>query len=321
MQIGVYSKPVPNNALFNIQPLNSQRTDNGYIRYSTGILLSEEEATVRKDEVVEIGITDAFVTAYFNGERITPEEALAILTRDGADVLVGKQAANTDATDNVEVEEEKVTYFKEGVFYKILIGKYADAIPGEFATLLLQTENVFEIEVDIEGRSCLVSTKLATNDDLVDRLREFADLGIEDMQVLTYYKYDVIPYDEGQKILNDEELNQLNPYDEMQGISANPFIYEKDAVYFKVKLGEFEDNIPSEFTNLLFLHEADENIYKEETIDDLTVFFTGSVRDYQEAATAAERLKEKGFENAKVIAYHKYDEISIEKAREILEQE
>ena len=69
------------------------------------------------------------------------------------------------------------------------------------------------------------------------------------------------------------------------------------------------------------MHEADENIYKEETIDDLTVFFTGSVREYQEAATAAERLKEKGFENAKVIAYHKYDEISIEKAREILEQE
>jgi hypothetical protein len=141
------------------------------------------------------------------------------------------------------------------------------------------------------------------------------------MRVLTYYKYDVIPYEEGQKIENDEELEGLNPYNEMVGISANPFIYTKDAVYFKIKLGEFEDKVSSEFTNLLLLHEEDENIYKEETIDDETVFFTGSIDAYDEAETALQRLKDKGFENAVIIAYHKYDEISIEKAREILEQD
>ena len=321
VQIGVYSKPVPNSALFNIQPLNSQRTANGYIRYSTGIFLSEEEATVRKDEVVGIGITDAFVTAYFNGERITPEQALEILTREGADVLVGR-STETEVDTNAQVDEqEKEVYYKEGLYYKILIGQYEDAIPGEFATLLLQTENVFETEVDAEGRTCLLSTKISSHDEMVDRLREFADLGIEDMRVLTYYKYDVIPYEEGQKIRNDEELDGLSPYSEMEGISANPFIYTKDAVYFKIKLGEFEDKVSSEFTNLVLLHEEDENIYKEETIDDETVFYTGSIDTYDEAETALQRLKNKGFENAVIIAYHKYDEISIEKAREILEQD
>lgn len=320
VQIGVYSKPVPNSALFNIQPLNSQRTESGYIRYSTGIFHSEEEAIARRDEVREIGITDAFVTAYYNGERITTEEALEVLRKEGADVLAGRSTEAAD-TSSQEDSEEKVRYYKEGLYYKILIGKYDNAIPGEFATLLLQTENIFQTEVDEEGRTCLLSTKIESHDEMVDRLREFADLGIEDMEVLTYYKYDVIPYEQGQKIRNDEELDGLNPYEAMKGISADSFIYNKEAVYFKLKLGEFENKVPSDFANLLLLHEEEENIYKEETIDDLTIFYTGSIKSYEETEAALERLKTKGFENAIIIAYHKYDEISVEKALEILEKE
>lgn len=34
---------------------------------------------VRKEQIVGIGITDAFVTAYYNGERITIARATSIL--------------------------------------------------------------------------------------------------------------------------------------------------------------------------------------------------------------------------------------------------
>lgn len=323
VQIGVYSKPVPNSALFNIQPLNSQRTEGGYIRYSTGIFTSEEAATIRKDEVVQIGVADAFVTAYFEGERITPEEALQILIREGAEVLVGNKKSepetNTDNTDN-NVVEEKEQFFKEGLHYRVLIGTYEEAIPGEYATLLLQGDGIFETEVDQDGNTALISSKLDDFDELIDRLNEFADLGIEDMDILTYYKYDVIPFEEGEKIRNDQEIDELNPYENMEGISANKFVYTKEAVYFKVKLGEFEDKVPADFTNLLLLHEEEENINKEETIDDETIFTTGSIENYEEAQTTRLRLVEKGFDRAIIVAYHKYDEISIEKAREILEE-
>lgn len=332
VQIGVYSKPVPPDALYNIQPLNSQRAPNGYIRYSTGIFTSEEAATVRKDEVVDIGISDAFVTAYFDGERITVEQALQILVRDGADALVGNQEedggqSTTNNTDNTNTntdtntgEPEAETFFKEGLHYRILIGKYEDAIPGEYATILLQGGDVFETEVDQEGRTCLISSKLNSFDELEDRLFEFSDLGIEDMRVISYYKYDVIPFEEGEKIRNDEDIKELNPYDDIEGISANRFIYSKEAVYFKIKLGEFEDKVPSEFTNLLLLHQEEENISKEETINDEIIFITGSMSSYDEAETTKQRLLSKGFERAVIIAFHKYDEISVEKAREILEE-
>ncbi len=76
--------------------------------------------------------------------------------------------------------------------------------------------------------------------------------------------------------------------------------------------------MPSDFTNLLLLHEVEENIYKEETINDETVFMTGSVSTYQEARDTRTRLLEKGFDRAIIVAYHKYDEMSVEKAREIV---
>ena len=56
--------------IFNITPLNSERTETAKVRYTTGIFLDMEKARVRKDETVALGVKDAFVTAYLNGKRI-----------------------------------------------------------------------------------------------------------------------------------------------------------------------------------------------------------------------------------------------------------
>lgn len=321
VQIGVYSKPVPNSALFNIQPLNSQRTPTGFIRYSTGIFTSVEDATVRKNEVVNMGISDAFVTAYFNGERIAVEEALVVLTREGADALVGRPASTNGNDTNANEEngaDEK--FFSEGLYYRILLGKYDESIPGEYATLLLREDGLIETEVNEDGQTVVFSSKLNSYEDMIDRLSEFADLGVEDMDIITYYKYDVIPFEEGEKIRNGEEITEINPIGDLGGISANAYIYKKEAIYFKIKLGEFDDKVPTEFTNLLLLYEDEEGINKEETLNDEIVFFTGSFDSYEEAEAKQKELISKGFDRAIIIAYHKYDEISIDKAREILGQ-
>ncbi len=321
VQIGVYSQPVPNSALFNIQPLNSQRTPSGFVRYSTGIFTSVEDATARKNEVLNIGITDAFITAYFNGQRITVEEALVVLRREGADVLVGKPKNTTpintnDNADNTEIEK----FYPEVLYYRILLGKYDESIPGEYATLLLREDDLIETEVNEDGQTIVISSKLNDYQEMVDRLNEFADLGIEDMEIITYYKYDVIPFEEGERIRNGEEILEINPLGDLEGISANSYIYRKEAIYFKIKLGEFDDKVPTEFTNLLLLYEDEEGINKEETVNDEIVFFTGSFESFDEAEVKTKELISKGFDRAIIIAYHKYDEISIDKAREILGQ-
>ena len=87
VQIGVYSKPVSASALFNIVPVNSQLTPSNKIRYTSGVYNSVEETSSRKNQIREKGIKDAFVTAYYNGERITVSKAKLILSEKGPSVL------------------------------------------------------------------------------------------------------------------------------------------------------------------------------------------------------------------------------------------
>lgn len=93
VQVGVYSKPVALDKLFNITPLNSELTETSKVRYTTGIYLDSERARVRKDTAIGNGVKDAFVTAYLNGKRIPMTDARALLARFGNSVLADPSLA------------------------------------------------------------------------------------------------------------------------------------------------------------------------------------------------------------------------------------
>ncbi|MCB9363254.1 MAG: hypothetical protein H6587_01675 [Flavobacteriales bacterium] len=79
IQVGVYSKPVTADQLSNVTPLNSEKTANGLIRYTSGVYKKMNDANVAKDRIRGLGITDAFVIAYANGNRVKVSEALEYL--------------------------------------------------------------------------------------------------------------------------------------------------------------------------------------------------------------------------------------------------
>jgi hypothetical protein len=87
VQVGVYSRPVALDKLFNITPLNSELTETQKVRYTTGLYLDVESARVRKDQAVALGVKDAFITAYLNGKRIPMREATALLEKFGPEIL------------------------------------------------------------------------------------------------------------------------------------------------------------------------------------------------------------------------------------------
>ncbi len=87
VQVGVYTNPVALDKLFNITPLVSELTETGKIRYSTGLFLNIDGARERRLEIVELGVRDAFVTAYLNGKRIPVRDATILLEEHGPSIL------------------------------------------------------------------------------------------------------------------------------------------------------------------------------------------------------------------------------------------
>ncbi len=83
VQVGVYSKPVSLDRIYNITPLNSELMDDGRIRYTSGMFDSMDEAGEHRKKVIALGVKDAFIVAYFNGKRIPLDDAVYLSGKFG----------------------------------------------------------------------------------------------------------------------------------------------------------------------------------------------------------------------------------------------
>ncbi|MEY3199115.1 MAG: hypothetical protein RJA13_1073, partial [Bacteroidota bacterium] len=83
VQIGVFNFPATTAALYDLDQLMTIRLANGQIRYSTGKYTSVEEAQMKMQNAIERGVKDAFITAYYKGNRISLEEAQKLIKDNG----------------------------------------------------------------------------------------------------------------------------------------------------------------------------------------------------------------------------------------------
>jgi hypothetical protein len=105
VQVGVFNNPVNAKVVNVMQPLISNRLPNGQIRYSSGMFASIDEARPKKQDAIDKGIKDAFITAYYKSQRITLAEAEQLLTQNGASVLEANRIS--EVKENTEAQREK----------------------------------------------------------------------------------------------------------------------------------------------------------------------------------------------------------------------
>lgn len=78
VQIGVYSGYFDHEAFADTEELLTLELPDGHVRYSIGVFPTEREAATTLAEILGGGLSDAFLAAYYNGERITLSEARRI---------------------------------------------------------------------------------------------------------------------------------------------------------------------------------------------------------------------------------------------------
>ena len=103
VQVGAFNRKIRGNELSQLRELDFYESK-GLYRYSSGKFETIDAARVRRSEVIENGVADAFVVVYYNGKRITMQKARELFNSKGNDILFKKENVLTPDR-NVALEE------------------------------------------------------------------------------------------------------------------------------------------------------------------------------------------------------------------------
>lgn len=195
VQVGVYNRPVTAEQLNNINPLVTLRLPNGQLRYSTGIFESVDAARPQKAYAIENGVSDAFITAYYKGERISVGQARKLLEEFGDDILETKnpsviengEAKANEAQPKVEVKLPALDVTS------ILVQFESKENYTEYPTQVLSRLNEKNTIFYFDKTSGKIKSVLTP---------KVADLDLGDV----YQELNVVEYYKGRKVVNNEAL-------------------------------------------------------------------------------------------------------------------
>ncbi|NPD45008.1 SPOR domain-containing protein [Lentimicrobium sp. S6] len=132
VQVGVYSRPRTSAMIFGIKPLYHKRMQNGYWIYYSGIFNSIADATVKKDEIVEQGVKDAFVVAFSNGNSVGLAEARQQINRgvdspNDEDIVI-LEDASLQIDNQWDMSQQARIISNSNLEYKVQVGVYSNPI-------------------------------------------------------------------------------------------------------------------------------------------------------------------------------------------------
>ena len=143
VQVGVYRTLIPAAKLYNLSPMYYDTIARRLIRYSVGIYDNAGAANEAKNQIVGLGIRDAFVIPYFNKRRISVQEAERIARERGQSAFVKGALVNAKpAIGNTGIQQNAA---QEGA------GATADISAEERSSLKIKVQiGVFRKDVPVE---------------------------------------------------------------------------------------------------------------------------------------------------------------------------
>jgi hypothetical protein len=233
VQVGLYSQPVSSDVFFNMNPLFNETTDAGKMRYTIGIYNNIARAIEAKEIAVNAGISNAFITAFYNSKRITLAEAR-------------------------QLEANGEIAFTNSPVLNIL--PYASA----------------------NNQLAVVTPSIITNNSTVSN--SSVNTATKQPNVTSVY---------------NQNKNQ-SASTATSAAKANNLL---DEVVFKVQIGAYREEVPTEKANI-FAKLSDKNLSNYINDNGLTIYTVGNFNTYGEAATfKLELVEQYGLTDGFVVAF------------------
>ena len=170
VQVGVYRTPKLSRDFNGLSPLYTEKTSNGYLRYTTGMYNDYKSADEGKVSVRNQGMKDAFVTAYKNNKRISVAQARD--EQDASNSISANSESSNSQADNVEVVfkvqvgayrtpiiVENTPVFKDLTSYEVSSLKISSGLLiymlGAYKTKA-EADNLRQVVINSGGKDCFV---------------------------------------------------------------------------------------------------------------------------------------------------------------------
>ncbi|MDG0973712.1 MAG: hypothetical protein P8O07_06085, partial [Crocinitomicaceae bacterium] len=219
VQIGAFSKPVPNETFNDFSPVSGEQVRPGLIRYMAGYFGGRRDAENARDRIREMGYSDAFAVAYCDGERIPVYRAVQLMesgacvptiTSSETPILVASETSEMNQLGGFEPELDEFAYNKApgaaeamagetklGLYFTVQVGVYNRPVPAS------QLKNIFPlITLRLPNGQMRYSSGMFDNVPQASiKRKEAIDLGIQDAYIVAYYKGERISVAQANKLL------------------------------------------------------------------------------------------------------------------------
>ncbi len=327
VQVGAFRNPIPQDLFKGISPLFGEKTPMGFIRYTAGTFRSFKAAAIAKDKIRQMGYPDAFVVPYYNGKRISMDQADQVTAK--ADVQTQNalqviEAREVESINKVEVKnpvaiapvaaENRATSIdvsaSDKLFYTVQIGVFSREIK-KGSIYDMQPLNV---ERTTSGLLRYSVGKYDNLDAANKRKAEINTAGIADAFVIAYKGGQRIAVADAQAAGAAAGANTT-----VTATKNNSAATVNAAnITFKVQVGAYAKDVPVETTTLFFNLPAKVEYYKDAS--GITIFNVGNFTSIDDARKLKDQVLAAGLTDAFIVAYQGKEKISVDKALELLKK-
>ncbi|MCF8373531.1 MAG: hypothetical protein K9H64_18065 [Bacteroidales bacterium] len=323
VQIGVYKEAQQAGRFKGVGPLYYHRADK-YYKYYTGIFSTIEEVVSARNRIRLTVIPDAFVVAFYKGEKISISRAKELSKNSTSEkepqqkIVVDKVQTENPNVDNL-VKTKKTTEARE-LFYTIQIGVFSSKLTD---LSKIRVEPLYQFAAGA-GKYRLTCGHYGDYQKAVAGKETAISAGYPDAYIIAYCQGENISLNEAARLsANDESIifAEEKKVKIRMGITPSPKRSKNNEIEYRIQIATFKDPASTELATSYIELAGTYGLSDFVDSNGMTVYTVGKFSTYSEAMKARKLLIENDAPGAFIIAFRGKDKIPVNEAIQITERD